>query len=518
MSMETHEDRVDLSGDQTGEVNVAGSGSRYLWRTLKDSAIILPATIVQGLGGIAVTAIVSKLSSPAEFGNYTLGVALATALAMVAGQWFNESLIRLVPEYEAGHRRRQLYASLLFSVAFSALVLLAVSSFALFGFRARLDERVFAYLALATISFPLLVIFGGIQSWTRATGRSAAYSAISIWRIVGAVALGLVFVLAFDSGAIGFLWGIVLSWAIVAVGFAATQLKLLRGTLLPRNFHRQMMMDALRYSLPLSGIVISELVLSISDRYLVAGFLSSYAVGIYALGYSIAQRGMELVTGTFSRAAQPIIFRAWTEQGREDTRELIERLSRYYSLAIIPLATGITLLAREVVILFSTVEYADGAQVIGIVCAAMVCYGYARILGLPFALTKRTSPLLTMYLVTTLFNIVVNVIWIPKFGYIVAAWSTLASYALMLALTGFWSRRELPLRLFGVWLWKPVAASAGMAFVVSRLGELVGDGILSLLIQVGAGMVTYCVLIVAVRGLTLNEIGSLVRRVRVGWE
>ena len=483
-------------------------------RTLKDSALYLPASIAQGLGGIVATMVISKLSDPASFGNYTLGVNLVTALAMIAGQWMNESLIRLVPEYQNMGRKRELYGSLLYSLVAATAASAILTWLVLLLVRPHIEEQLYGYLAVAAGVFPLMVAFAAVRSWCRATGRSIWYSALIVWRVFGGILLGLLIFALWRAESISFLWGMALAWCVVAIIMLVRRSSVLLSILSPRNFSRSVVSEALRYSLPMQGIGISALILSIMDRYLIGGFLNVELVGIYALGYSIAQKGMELVTGSLFRAMQPIVFKAWANDGKSTTRTLIEQLSRYYALVAIPLAVGITILSREVVILFSSVEYAEGAQVIGLVCAAMIFLGYSRMFEVGFALSKRTMPLLAVYLVTTAFNIVVNVLAIPVYGYIAAAWSTLASYVMMMVMLAIWSHRTFPIRVFGIWIWKPVVASALMALVVLELRQLLGGSILAVMLESLIGTVVYFGLIIIIRGVSSSELRTLFKAIR----
>jgi O-antigen/teichoic acid export membrane protein len=495
--------------DEFVATDTGPTSQRLVRRTLKDSAIYLPATLAQSVGGIVVTMVVSKLSDPASFGNYTMSVNLVMALSMIAGQWMNESLVRLTPQYELQGRKRQLYASLLYGVAVATVVLGVLAWGGLLVLRQWIDVDLFDYLSVAAWTFPLMVAFASVRSWCRATGRSAAFSLLVTWRVVGGILLGLLIYYLWQTGAIGFLWGMVASWSVIVAGFLLKRRSRFLAILAPANVSRSVVIEALRYSLPMQGIAISALLLSISDRYLVGGFLSTYLAGIYALSYSIAQKGMDLVIQSFFRAMPPILYGAWARDGISETRKLVEQLSRYYAIAAVPMATGLTILSREIVVLFSSAEYADGAQIVGIVTAAMVLYGYAHLFEVPFALTKRTMPLLVVYLVSTVFNLAVNVLFIPRYGYVVAAWSTLASYALMMAMLAVWSRREVPMRVFGPWVWKPVFASGVMAAALIGLRQWIGTGIPALALEVAVGVLVYGIVIVAIRGVSSSELRTL---------
>ncbi len=490
----------------------------FVRRAVRDSAIYLPATLVQGLGGIAVTAIISKLSTPAHYGNYTLGISLSTALSMIAGQWINESLIRLWPEARRRMELPQLYATLTRAGGLLTLLVMAMTLGILVWWRPGRQDGLYPYLLVSAGTFPLLMAFGAIAAWCRITGRSLWFSAFVIWRVLGGVAIGVLLALGMRMGTIGFLWGIAAAWGAVVLWVAWSRKDALRQALFGRFFSQDTLREAVRYSLPLTGIAVAGLILSISDRYIIGGLLSTYAVGIYALGYSIAQRGMELVLEPFARAVQPLLFRSWAEQGPAETQRLVERLARYYLLAAIPLAAGLTAVSRQVVRILSTPEYLDSASVIGIVSAAMIFFGLARIYEEAFALQKTTLPLLIIYLITSAFNVGVNIAGIPRYGYMVAAWSTLAAYILMMLMTGAWAQRILPLHLLGWWIWKPALASAGMVLIIAALQRILGLSAWALMIQVAAGAVVYALLILVFRGVSWQELRGLLKagRSRLG--
>lgn len=481
---------------------------------MHDSAIYLPATIIQGIGGIAVTAIISKLSTPADYGNYTLGISLATALAMLAGQWLNESVIRFWPEFRRQGALASLYSTLALAGAATTLVLACAALGVIIAVQPRRAEGLYPFLLVASGIFPLAVVFGVINSWNRVSGRAPWFSLFMTWRVLGGLALGVFLALVAGMHTIGFLWGIAGAWAVVVLGFIVRWRRSLRALLRLSSFSVEVLTSALRYSMPLTGIALAGLLLSISDRYLIGGFLNSYSVGIYALAYAVAQRGMELVIQPFSHAFQPISFRVWAERGQEATLEFVSRLSRYFAMGVLPLATGLAVVARPAVRLMSTDAYLEGAQVVGIVAAAMVFYGYARMYEESFALTKNTFPLLVIYLVTTGFNLILNVLGIPRYGYMFAAWSTLASYALMMIITAVWSSRVLPLPLFGWWIWKPLAGSLVMAGVVAGLGSLLGESLWALAVQIVVGIGVYLLVMFLLRAFSMEELSELRNMIR----
>lgn len=268
------------------------------------------------------------------------------------------------------------------------------------------------------------------------------------------------------------------------------------------------------YTLPIVGLNLASTVLAISDRYLIEAYLSSYELGIYSVSYAIAEGGIRLVANTFLVAAEPVIFNSWVKNGPETTFNLIERLFRYYFLLATPALVGLSLLRQSVVTLFSTPEYAVGSAVVIYVGIALFLHGYSRIVGTVFDATKRTMIPFVTFVIAGLFNIVLNLILLPRFGYMAAAWTTGASYGLLLVLNIYAVRRIAGISMVGGYLPRIVAASAGMGAVVLVCLRWLPANAFGLGGTVLAAVVVYGVLVLALDVISPEEKHVLTVRLR----
>jgi len=155
--------------------------------------------------------------------------------------------------------------------------------------------------------------------------------------------------------------------------------------------------------------------------------------------------------------------------------------------------------------------------VLPLVAAGSMLSSFAQIAGTGLGLHKKTKLIMANTLTAAASNLVLNLVLVPRFGYMAAAVNTIASYAILLGLTTFQSRRYMKFIIPWRQLLRIAAASLGMGGAVllvfgrlaasasrtASVGIVVGEAAL--------GAVVYTVLLLAFRGLHIKEIGMLRR-------
>jgi O-antigen/teichoic acid export membrane protein len=323
--------------------------------------------------------------------------------------------------------------------------------------------------------------------------------------VLGGLGLGLILAIKLRWGLVGFFIGLIIPMIFVLILFTWTKRLYLVALFNRTTFFRTILRDALRYSLPFVGMNLAAMILAQSDRYFIGGYLSTYEVGIYAVGYEIANQAMKLQVTVLTTAAEPVAMTAWEDHGPTATYRYIDRLLRYYALLAVPTIVGMLILSKELITVFSTSEYVQGAPVVGYVGLGLLFHGYTQLFEKVFALAKRTITPFINFAVAGAINVLLNILLISRFGYIAAAWSTLASYLLLFALTLVTSRRIVSLSLWGGHLWKAWVAAGGMGLAVYLCKSISASTILNLAISVTVGVLCYTVLILSLGGLTVSE-------------
>jgi O-antigen/teichoic acid export membrane protein len=122
-----------------------------------------------------------------------------------------------------------------------------------------------------------------------------------------------------------------------------------------------------------------------------------------------------------------------------------------------------------------------------------------------FDAAKRTMIPFVSFLVAGLFTVALNLLLLPRFGYLAAAWSTCAGYGLLLGLNVVAARRITRLCVISRYFWKIGIASVGMGGFVLVGRRWLPASSLALGTNVALAIVVYAVLMLASGGILPEE-------------
>lgn len=487
---------------------------RLLSRTLSDYLLYFPALTVSGLMGLVTVAVLSKCFSPAEYGHYTLAFSTLLLLSTVTGLWLRSSVLRLLPQYTASNRVSEFLGTFLGAGTFFSVAVVLLYSLALPLLKSSLDEQLYRLLWLVVPGVPILTIFTVLQESHRIQGRSALYSGLILLRVLGGFLVGLLLAVPLGWGPAGMLLGLIIVIAGAIGGHVVLASRRLSMKTQALHWSGSVLRDMLTYTLPIVGLNLASTVLAVSDRYLIEAYLSSSDLGIYAVSYTIAEGGLRLIANTFMTVVNPIAFTTWEAQGPAIVYRFLERMVRYYVLLSLPALVGLSVLSHKLIAILSSPAFAAGASAMVFVGVAIFFHGGTLLVNVIFDSTKRTTIPLANFVIAGGVNVLMNLLLLPRFGYMAAAWTTTASYALLFVLTVRSSRRFTNLQLTGGYLPKTLFASAGMGGLIYLLQQCLPTSLFSLCLLVLTAIVVYVLLLLTVKGLEEEEILSIKHRAR----
>ena len=181
---------------------------------------------------------------------------------------------------------------------------------------------------------------------------------------------------------------------------------------------------ALSFSLPIIFHSLSTVVLSQADRTMITWLKNSSETGIYGLAY---QFGM--IPLVFTTTFENIWIPWFSERMNHGDKDSINKMVKPYINTIMVLCAGVMLIAPEVLKIMTTKEYYSAVDMIAPVVLAIFFMFLASIsLDLEYYL-KKTKSIAFNTLIAAVINIVLNWIFIPEYGAVAAAYTTVVSYA-----------------------------------------------------------------------------------------
>jgi len=244
-----------------------------------------------------------------------------------------------------------------------------------------------------------------------------------------------------------------------------------------------------------------DYVLSAGDRYVIALYLSATFVGYYAPAYALG--AMIALLPKVSGVVLPQLLSKAVDSGQEDKAGMmVKYMVKGYLMLAIPFVFGAALLSKPLLTVLANPDVAERACLVTpIVALATLFYGLNIILSNIFFVRMKTAELLKWNLLSAALNIALNLVFIYVFkSIIVAAFTTLISYALIFIPLFRKSRASLPFGIDGVGILKVTAASIIMAVLLLLIFPGIYTGAMPLakvMFAVCAGTAVYCAVLAA---------------------
>jgi O-antigen/teichoic acid export membrane protein len=403
---------------------------------------------------------------------------------------------------------------ILLSVLTGSVLLLSILVFPV------LNAHLGVYRRFYGITVGLVVVglwYSNLGSTLQADLRSVRYSQFSITQAVLRFVLALVWVYFIAKDIIGLLWGTLLAQFILIAPMTYA-VKLYRITLCPTEvaipfikFFKQFA----SYGFPMIGWFMGAQLLNISDRYLLQIFRGSAEVGIYAPNYNLVTSAFGLVTAPLIKAAHPLLMKAagGTDIKKERLQTLITSFSRYFLLVAFPVAAFVGVFSREVATVFLGAAFREGHVIIPIILFGVLAWNFSMYGHKGLEIRGWTRTMLGYVLICAATNVVLNLCFIPRYGYLGAAVTTLISFLLYPVLVHSGTRKDIAWRIPWVSMGKIGLAalfSAGCLYALKRVVTL-NSAILLLIIGAVALVPIYGGLLWLLKEIRSEEV-LMVRR------
>lgn len=203
----------------------------------------------------------------------------------------------------------------------------------------------------------------------------------------------------------------------------------------------------LKFSLPLVLHGIALNILSQSDRTMITWLVGADQTGIYSLAYSFGMIATVITTALEGIWVPWFFTKLKTRNIEEINKQAINyiKLMTYAMVALI-------MVGPEIYKILADKSYWDGIKIIPpIVLANYMIFAYTLYVNVEHYY-KKTAGVTINTLIAAGCNIILNIIFIPQFGYVAAAYTTLTSYLIALLLHIRCSRKieknVLPFKIF----------------------------------------------------------------------
>jgi len=221
------------------------------------------------------------------------------------------------------------------------------------------------------------------------------------------------------------------------------KLLLLSGEILAafkNSFNSVIFKSVLKYSYPLLIAGLAGTVNEALDRILLkhmipAEQLPMEQLGIYGANFKMAVL-MTLFIQMFKYAAEPFFF---SRSGDKNAKQLYADVMSFF-VGVGLLIFLLVNLYMEYFILFIGQGFREGAQIVPIILLANLVMGIFFNLSIWYKLTNKTMYGAVLVIIGACVTVGVNILFIPRYGYVASAWAHILCYSIMVVLNNILKR------------------------------------------------------------------------------
>ena len=230
------------------------------------------------------------------------------------------------------------------------------------------------------------------------------------------------------------------------IASAVTLLMLLPDIVrIPLKFNGRLLREMLAYSFPLLVLGIAGIMNQTLDKILYPVLATSDAMaglGIYGANYKIAIV-MVMFIQAFRFAYEPFIFSQSRERG-DNKLQAYRDAMKYFVIFALFIFLGV-MYYLDILRYFVRPDYWAGLKVVPVIMAAEFFFGIFFNLSLWYKLTDKTVWGTWFSLLGLAVTVVLNVLLVPRYGYMGCAWAAFCCYGVMMLASYFVGNAKYPI-------------------------------------------------------------------------
>lgn len=202
-----------------------------------------------------------------------------------------------------------------------------------------------------------------------------------------------------------------------------------------KGFNTAYIKHALKISVPLILHGAALNILSNSDRIMITWLADASQSGIYSIVYSFG-----MITYAITVSIDGIWIPWFTNKMKEKSYDEINYITKDYIKLITYIMCGLIIVSPEILKILASKSYWEGIKLIPIIIVANFLFFAYNIYSNLEHYYKKSNQITALTILAAVLNLVLNYIFIPKFGYVAAAFTTAISYFVIFILHSIYSK------------------------------------------------------------------------------
>jgi O-antigen/teichoic acid export membrane protein len=273
------------------------------------------------------------------------------------------------------------------------------------------------------------------------------------------------------------------------------------------GFRVKTIVEDIRLGFPLVLSYVLDFILSGSDKYVIAVFMTTTAVGCYSPACTLGSLVI-LLPKVFGVVLPPLLSNA-ADSGRDnEIKTLVNYSIKIFLLIGIPFTAASFVLSKPLLEVFANKQVADAAYLATpIVAAGILFYGLNLILSNVLFVQLKTRIMFAVNILSAGLNLLLNIVFIYLFkSILVAAVTTLVSYMVSFVVLNLQMKQYLRVSYDLPVVLKCSISSVLMGFILHWVRLTFGGGSGTLFLSMLVGIITYIAFLFAFRTFSTKEL------------
>lgn len=468
-----------------------------------------PGTIIPAIISFMSIIIFTRIFGAKEYGQYSLVIGIATLIIAILSQWVQQSINRYLSVAKQDAQKALIKDTLAIILVGITLIIIIVSIVSLPILLWLLPKEWLPFILPCVIFILGGSLFGPLIVILQAEMRASEYTWFTLSNAILKFLIALGIVLFLTREAAGLLWGVALAYLIL-IPFLWFNGRLPNVAGITFGRIKELKIEIKKfmiYGFPMMGWFIACILLDVGDRYIIQWFQGAQAVGIYSANYSLIAGGMGLITAPILLGAHPFLMKAWEEKDDTEISRWLAIIVEILFVSGIFLVAVTWLLSNDFARWFLGPEFREGHIIMPIVMLGIVFWQLGMYIHKPLEFAEKTDLMMILSFIAAGMNIFLNIILVPRYGFVSAAYATLVSYVLYNIMVFHYGRQILMWKIhwarlvsnFLIIATTAVVINVGRQYLEQYYGYLMG-----------LGTCIFCVFLLAFVVIRKNGIGKMV--------
>ena len=279
------------------------------------------------------------------------------------------------------------------------------------------------------LDFPLILLMGGLflfqpayNFWISRQRYELKYKLTFMWSVISAILSPIVAIICIlfssDNRLYARIFGAEIPLILIYIGFYLYLT--IKGDFKVQTKYWK---GALLFNLPLLPHYLSVYILGGSDKLMISNLVSDSATAYYSVAYTVSSVAMVLWNAV-NGSLIPYTYEKCSKKDYKSVSSVAMPILTVFAVACI----GVIMLAPEVVAIVATPDYSEAIYAIPPIVGGVFFQVHYSLYGNIIFYYKKPKYVTIATVASAMLNILLNYIFIKKYGYIAAGYTTLVCY------------------------------------------------------------------------------------------